>query len=224
MAIPNRAAKTQGDLMFSNKKKYAQESQERASDIAQFNQRYADIQKIADPMDKLEGLLALRKDVKATFDKTVLSLASDLSAKTGRNMSTGLFGGIGGGALTLLFIEPFSGLALMTAGVLSVPVTAMMSGRMIKKTIERAQGYLNGLSTLAATAQDDIEVVLKAHTNDIAASPKFDKLYDNYPEVQKSFIKAFSIASAKKTLEQKPAPVAPKKKPPTPPTDGFSLD
>lgn len=210
--------------MFSNKKKYAQESQERANDIAQFNQRYADLHKIADPMDKLEGLLAFRKDVKATFDKTVLSLATDLSAKTGRNMSTGLFGGMGGGALTLLFIEPITGLAIMAAGVMSVPVTAMMSGRMIKKTIERAQDYLNTLTTLHTTAQENIDVVLKAHTNEIAASPKFDKLYDNYPEVQKSFIKAFSIASAKKTLEQKTTPNAPKKKPPTPPTDGFSLD
>lgn len=210
--------------MFSNKKKYAQESQERASNIEQFSKRYADIQKIADPMDKLESLLAFRYDVKATFDATVFSLVAEPSKKAGRNMSTGFFGGFGGGALTLLFIEPLSGAALMTAGILSIPVAAMMGGHTVKKSIDRAQGYLTNLSTLNASAQDDMEVLLKNHTNQIAASPKFEKIYNSYPDVQKSFIKAFSIASAKKTLEEKPELVAPKKKPPTPPKDGFSLD
>lgn len=176
--------------------------------VRDFQQKFDDAEKIADPADRLAAALDISRAIKRHaqgIGERLGERGSNLSAAF--YLSTAIGGALLGFAVTALSAPV--GFAIMGVGMatgFTSLVTNFIPNRMQKLFFSKFNGHLEELESVNTKASQLVDLTLKTKTTEIAASEKFDSVYDNYPEVRNHFIKTFNKAVAKAEVPaQEPA-------------------
>lgn len=160
-------------------------------------------QKINDPAERLEAMLKVRDDAEDNAAKIFVGMINRGSNIEVTGVIGSLFTSIGTGVGLSFIATPAVGFPVMFAmigGVFYGATKGDLSGKLVDRMQKEMAGHLEVVNEVLVTSSKDIKSLLKTSTNEIAASDKFDSLYDRYPEIRNSFIKAFNKAVALKEL------------------------
>ncbi len=174
-----------------------------------FAGRFASANDIADPADRLEAMLALKGDVSSyAADIYMRMIDRSVSIQVG-GLVGALTTSVGGGIALSLVATPLVGIPVMLAGIGGTVFGAFKaadSRAMMNRMEKEMSSHLEALNGLLEKTEADIGETLKTRSNEIAASDKFDSIYDRFPEVRDSFIKTFNKAMARRELPPPPPP------------------
>jgi hypothetical protein len=182
---------------------------------AGFAAQVTDAEKITDPGERLGAALAAEKNIRTYEEETKESLktrASDFGRAlpafvVGVPLTLGAFaiGGIAGS--TLLAIVSLFGAAF------GIDAAAKFAHRTFESRQAAAIGdHLEDTGKSCQRAARLADNTLDQNAAEVAASPKFPKLYDGFPQVRKHFDLAVKQASVQTALGA-PAPAAPSLRP-----------
>lgn len=167
--------------------------------VRDFQQQLDVAEKLNDPADRLVTAL----DVARTIRRHAEGIGERLGERSSNlNAAFYLSTAIGGlllGAAVAALSAPV-GFTIMVVGIatgMTSLVTNFIPNRMQKLFSSKFNGHLEELDSVLAKTSQLADLTLKTKSTEIAASQKFDSVYDNYPEVRNHFIKTFNKAVAR---------------------------
>jgi hypothetical protein len=186
--------------------------------VAQFEKSVDDADKTTDPADKLVAALDARRSLHGERGSVISKLAAKARSIDDTVGFIALLGGIGAGLAIVAALSNPVGFALLfgvPALVLTDAGTNFLEGRLKRSFFKTMDGHLDSLRTLEAKAGQVAELTLTENKTEIAASNKFNDIFDSYPEVRNFFTKAFNQSVARAELSVR-AQGAPAPQPPSP--------
>lgn len=167
--------------------------------VRDFQQQLDAAEKLADPADRLTTAL----DIARSIDRHVSRIGERLGER-GSNLGGAFYLSttLGGTVLGIAFVAISAPVSItfacvgMAIGLTSL-VTDYFPNKMRNLISTWFKGHLEELDPLAIKTSQLIDLTLKTSSAEIAASDKFDRVCDNYPEVRDRFLKAFNKAVAK---------------------------
>lgn len=184
--------------------------------VRNLQQELDDAEKIADPAGRLVAAL----DVERSINHHVSSIGERLGER-GSNLAAAFYLSTAlGGTVLGLAVAALSapiGFTIMGVGI-AIGVTSLVTdffpNKMRSLVSTWFKGHLEELDPVAIKTSQLVDLTLKTKTAEIAASEKFDSVYDDYPEVRDHFIKTFNKAVAKADIPaQEPTTPPPAAKP-----------
>jgi hypothetical protein len=170
--------------------------------VQDFHRQFGEAQKLADPADRLTAALDISRAVKSHakgIGRRLGERGSNLEAAF--YLTTAAGGALLGFAITALSAPV--GFTIMAVGIatgMTSVVTGFIPNKMQKLLFTKFNGHMEELASIDTMASKMVDLTLGAKSTEIAASGKFDSVYDNYPEVRDHFIKTFNKAVARAEL------------------------
>jgi hypothetical protein len=165
-------------------------------------------QKLTDPADRIQAMLSLKSSTQWYRNNMYHECQSRISGFEFGIMMPAIIGCVVGG-VALASVAPVVGLTVLLGGIFGggyTLVTDKLGDKLGEFVFDELNYHRKTVYDLEDKAAKDIKELLATKTNEIAASAKFDSIFDTYPEVRNSFIKSFNKAVARKEL---PAPQVP---------------
>ncbi len=187
---------------YRNEKKLEDTARGFAGDLAT-------AQKLTDPAERLDAMLRIEDSTRRYNDWLRYECRSRAANIEMGVMLPEMIGSILGGGILAATVAPVIGLPLLVIGG-TVGFYTLVTGRMrdaVEQSIFDELGYhQKKVYEVNRAAAKDAKELLNSRTAEIAASAKFDSIYDTFPEVRDTFNKAVSKTVARKALAAAPAP------------------